>query len=214
MVFDAAQVFDTLYAGPSWAAFERTKGLRAGDVLESEKMLGLLKETVVALFPKNRPEAGDVGVLHRRYLRRMKGRWRTVYSARPCFCCLIHSQPEHRLSCGHRLCRTCVQTREPDPNSYSVPQCPLCVQETGRFPIGLVPDWAGLRVLSLDGGGCRGIIHLIALAALERVLPVPEIGIRWVDLVIGISIGKFVSFPGGTRPRSRSWMTISAFFAA
>ena len=52
------------------------------------------------------------------------------------------------------------------------------------------PDLSGIRVLSLDGGGVRGILQLIILRCLEQLvdldLPFGEV----FDLMVGTSIGK------------------------
>jgi hypothetical protein len=125
----------------------------------------------------------------------LKGHWRTVYSAETCLPCLARRQPEHRLSCGHRLCRACVRRgeRSPvDPNTFTISTCPLCQRETGQSLIGLVPEWSRLRVLSIDGGGVRGIIPLTALAALERQLQIPRFASYAFDVVVGTSAGEWV----------------------
>ncbi|KAL9624998.1 MAG: hypothetical protein Q9160_000727 [Pyrenula sp. 1 TL-2023] len=79
-----------------------------------------------------------------------------------CLCCLMEI-PQHSFQCGHTLCTTCVKAYgEPnDLNSVTMHYCPLHKHETlGRKPrmVHFKPDFAGVRVLSLDGTG--GIIAL------------------------------------------------------
>lgn len=186
-------------------AFERTKHSRASDVLSetsdilsSESCVALVKERFIELFPTNALEAAGIPELQRRHLRRLKGHWRTTYSAKTCFGSVVHSQPEHRLACGHRLCRACVKEGDRslvNRNQYTISRCPLCDEPTGLFPIGVNPDWAGIRAIVLGGGGCRGIIQLIILAALEQELKMEGIVAHMFDFVVGTSIGEWAHLP-------------------
>jgi hypothetical protein len=74
-------------------------------------------------------------------------------------------------------------------------QCVLCLAEWPTRPpqlIRLKPKLAGVRVLTLDGGGVRGIIELAILREIEdRVgLGVPICDL--FDLVVGTSTGEFL----------------------
>lgn len=107
-----------------------------------------------------------------------------------CLCCLFEF-PIHSLLCGHAVCDACVIahgrfTRE---NVLSVESCPICgISRTlGQARVELVrkPDNAGIRVLTLDGGGVRALVQLVALQVLEtRIgfgIPIQE----FFDLMVG-----------------------------
>ena len=72
-------------------------------------------------------------------------------------------------------------------------RCVLCFTPWPEKPpqrIRLKPKYAGVRVLTLDGGGIRGIVELAILAQIERRVglgvPVRDL----FDLIVGTSTGK------------------------
>lgn len=70
-------------------------------------------------------------------------------------------------------------------------KCPFCGIKNECSPIGLIPPTAGIRVLSLDGGGMRGIIELIFLHRIEEVLDEIQIPVLDnFDFACGTSAGK------------------------
>ncbi|KAF2096172.1 FabD/lysophospholipase-like protein [Rhizodiscina lignyota] len=129
-----------------------------------------------------------------------------------CFCCL-RGLPEHPLDCGHVLCTPCARTyseldekkldeqerssESKDKNSIILHRCPLHSHTlegyglwfTEPWEIKLKPDLSGIRILSLDGGGVRGIVELEVLRALELYLggriPIQS----FFDLIVGTSTG-------------------------
>ncbi|MCJ1354083.1 MAG: hypothetical protein MMC33_004070 [Icmadophila ericetorum] len=118
-----------------------------------------------------------------------------------CFCCL-REIPIHPLICGHVICTPCV-------NSYGIPkgrgfiemsECPL--DEASKvWPhschVNIKPSLAGVRILSLDGGGVRGIVELMALKGIEMQLP-EKIPIRnFFDLIVGTSTGGIIALAFG-----------------
>jgi hypothetical protein len=74
-----------------------------------------------------------------------------------CFCCLMEV-PEHPLPCGHILCTHCVEAFavccSPNKTSFKFYSCPLHPNET-RWKVPCIirfkPEYAGVRILSLDG---------------------------------------------------------------
>jgi hypothetical protein len=97
------------------------------------------------------------------------------------------------LPCGHGFCSQCTH------NYYSswrhkarfrIERCLVCHSKFAKpFGISLHPPTAGGRILSLDGGGVRGIIELEILEQIQKIIggaiPVKEL----FDLIIGTSIG-------------------------
>lgn len=116
-----------------------------------------------------------------------------------CFSCLI-APPEHALPCGHVLCTPCVQAFGVTRGRYKIEMtyCPLHHEESDgqfrpRWPVMIKPSSAGVRVLSLDGGGVRGIIELIIMQEIERALG-PGLPIQaFFDLIVGTSTGGIVA---------------------
>ena len=73
-------------------------------------------------------------------------------------------------------------------------RCVLCLAEWPTKPpqlIRLKPKIAGVRILTLDGGGVRGIVELTILAEIERRVGL-NVPIRDLfDLIVGTSTGEF-----------------------
>lgn len=184
-------MFESLYAESVRVAIDRCGVHRFGASVD--EILSAVRDRFIADFPTDDVDAGMMWSRHRDNLRRVKCQWKKVTSSATCWSCLCRRSPEHRLTCGHYLCRSCVQTGESspgDPYRYTIGSCPLCGHATGQAPVVLVPEWAGLRVLASDGGGCRGIIPLTSLAVLERSSRFAGIVENGFDLVVGTSSGK------------------------
>lgn len=122
-----------------------------------------------------------------------------------CFCCLMEV-PEHPLPCGHVLCTQCVKSFGRCSSNkivYRLDSCPLHPEDhfedmlmrpcTIRFK----PEYAGTRILSLDGGGIRGIVELETLRAIEKHFNgnhTHKIPIKaFFDLIVGTSTGGIIS---------------------
>lgn len=116
-----------------------------------------------------------------------------------CYSCLIWA-PEHALPCGHVLCTPCVQAFGTPHGGCTVEMtyCPLHSKEADgqfltRWPVFIKPRGAGVRILSLDGGGVRGISELTIIQLLERALG-PGLPIQaFFDLIVGTSTGGIIS---------------------
>ena len=116
-----------------------------------------------------------------------------------CFCCLFNA-PEHALPCGHIICEGCAriygQSQAGNPTEIEISGCPI---DGTRFGPGLTwklyikPKTAGVRILTLDGGGIRGIVELEILRQIEQSLGV-QIPIQaFFDLVVGTSTGGVIA---------------------
>ena len=86
------------------------------------------------------------------------------------------------------------QQRESQRYVVEMNQCVLCLESWDtQSPqlMKLKPKCAGVRVLTLDGGGVRGIVELAILEELEQrvglEVPIKEL----FDLIVGTSTGKF-----------------------
>lgn len=100
--------------------------------------------------------------------------------------------PEHMLPCYHAICDTCVvifglpsKTAE---YHFNIPHCPVCSQSF-QLEIRQLPPTKRPVVLSLDGGGIRGIIQLGLLRSLEKRLGNGISLSQIPDLCTGTSVG-------------------------
>ena len=123
-----------------------------------------------------------------------------------CLSCLSNN-PEHVLPCRHVLCSMCIATfdftsraNEHLTSSICITSCPFgCAPDGPRWPwkSSMKPPSAGVRVLSLDGGGIRGVLELIVLHYLQAFVA-DELGtdipiIEMFDLVVGTSTGGIIA---------------------
>lgn len=112
-----------------------------------------------------------------------------------CFWCL-RDIPTERLPCGHWICEACVaeigEASAHDVRLRLVRQCDQ--HQTAKilnspFEFLLLPRNTGRRLLSLDGGGVRGIVELDILAAVQdrlgQGIPVQDC----FDLIGGTGVG-------------------------
>lgn len=117
-----------------------------------------------------------------------------------CLACLV-SPAEHSLPCGHVLCKRCVSDfgNVRGPTLIEMRFCPLHSQETCemRWPISVTPANAGIRLLTIDGGGVRGIVPLTILARLEKELGLPIQ--NFFDLIVGTSTGGIIALGLGEK---------------
>ncbi|KAH0559390.1 hypothetical protein GP486_004094 [Trichoglossum hirsutum] len=114
-----------------------------------------------------------------------------------CLSCLM-ALPEHPLPCGHVLCTACVRaygTTITGKHMLEVKGCPLEIDGKLDSPCKIVlkPACAGVRVLTLDGGGVRAIAELEILRVLEK-----EVGGKiplsaFFDLIVGTNTGGLVA---------------------
>jgi hypothetical protein len=132
-------------------------------------------------------------VIHQDSLKKLRPHIKKFQSHQSCFCCLLRT-PEKVLDCGDAFCDVCIKTfgsqYGSEPNRYELPECTIC-GEAHSSTFTFIPPTAGIRLLSLDGGGVRGIIQLTVLEHLERELvdfgcPLEE----YFDSVVGTSSGK------------------------
>ncbi|KAH9825933.1 Patatin-like phospholipase [Teratosphaeria destructans] len=131
----------------------------------------------------------------------------SICSHATCFCCLM-DVPEHPLPCGHVLCTACIKAYgKQSKTSISLSCCPLHREATKWTMPAVVrfkPSGAGVRVLSLDGGGVRGIVQLEVLRAIEvsmgGYLPVQV----FFDLIVGTGTGGMIALALSLKDRTVS----------
>jgi hypothetical protein len=103
--------------------------------------------------------------------------------------------PDKVLNCGHAICEVCLKvhgSKESEGGyAFRIDACPIC-GDLANKSFTLIPPTAGIRLLSMDGGGVRGIVPIVFLVHLEKCLemlgrPLSE----YFDLVCGTSAGKY-----------------------
>jgi hypothetical protein len=116
-------------------------------------------------------------------------------SLKSCFSCLA-LEPEKVFECGHAICNVCVrrfgQHSQYERHIFTIPACILCgrVQPRLKSTFRLIPPTAGIRILSIDGGGIRGVIPLTFLQSLNSELHTFNSDINdHFDYVCGTSAG-------------------------
>jgi hypothetical protein len=91
------------------------------------------------------------------------------------------------------MCETCVKiffTECGDTQKvYDVDVCLLCGRPTTGLRIGIKPETASVRVLSIDGGGSRARVPLEFLRALEKCIGLPYPVQANFDVAFGTSSG-------------------------
>lgn len=141
-----------------------------------------------------RPLATDVIAHRAEVFQGLGNSWAGIHSYKTCFTCLS-SVPDHVLPCGHAFCEECVhdfgELAEDTKAEVVVASCIWC--KNSFSPAQVVqtkPICAGIRILTLDGGGIRGILELALLKLIEDKIDL-GIGIQiFFDLIIGTSTGK------------------------
>jgi hypothetical protein len=131
--------------------------------------------------------------LHLENLQRFRSVWQRICDDELCLTCLDQTG-EHKLSCKHMTCEACVQrywNSEEHPWVFKLDKCLLCQSSFPQKATVKIRDPSrGLRVLSLDGGGIRGIVHLMFLKTLQDRIGLPYPVQENFDLTVGTSVGK------------------------
>jgi hypothetical protein len=130
--------------------------------------------------------------LHRRLLSKYHTNWSRLRSDDTCLVCL-RRRPQYGLPCGHCICDNCPRVfgerSKHDPWLFTVRNCFLCGLTTLGVEVKYLPENAGVRVLTLDGGGVRGIATLEYLKALQERIGLPYPVQENFDLAYGTSSG-------------------------
>jgi hypothetical protein len=130
-------------------------------------------------------------VSHQNTLFKYREDWAKLFSNKTCFACFAR-RPENTLRCGHSLYDPCIaihgSSSVETPWTSKIETCPLCNTKVNDI-FKTKPPTAGVRVLSIDGGGVRGLASIAWLRELQSVLglsiPIPD----QFDFAIGTSSG-------------------------
>ncbi len=186
-VFDPEIVYDHIY-----------KPLCVQSLVASSKTQSLvphqnqaIRDSLADQFSVMQISGETADTIHRSTFGSINIPWEKFQSNQTCLPCL-RRKPEHVLSCGHSVCDTCVRIFGcpvlGSEYTYELKSCPLC--SSGWLTVALKPPTAGVRILSIDGGGIRGVVPLEFLGILQNVVG-PDCPIRDLfDLAFGTSSGE------------------------
>ncbi|KAF7594879.1 hypothetical protein BBP40_007913 [Aspergillus hancockii] len=188
--FCPAPVFQTLYRETCYRALRKCYSTDALASLQCSRIEGHLN----ALFNRMAANLTSSSEVHRHNLGLQQKYWTWARSNSTCLVCL-RRYPEHTQPCGHAVCDTCTQIfGEPVPHTeaeYLIRQCVLC-GSSKQLTVRLKPPTAAPRVLSIDGGGPRGIIPLEYLEMLQEIIG-PELPlVDLFELKAGTSVGGII----------------------
>ncbi|KAL8387973.1 hypothetical protein RB595_009539 [Gaeumannomyces hyphopodioides] len=127
-----------------------------------------------------------------------------IDSSITCVWCMAKNSREV-LPCGHRICDSCIRDLgRVWPGDARVTELTRCLlhRDPVEFPTPLrvlrLPGHVGHRVLSLDGGGVRGVIELAILDEIGSRLGSSELPVqRFFDLIGGTSTGGLIGLALG-----------------
>ncbi|VBB80788.1 Putative calcium-independent phospholipase A2 [Podospora comata] len=125
-----------------------------------------------------------------------------------CYGCFF-GRPEYRLPCNHVICEKCVEDFDDTPRDARYPGlsthngCVVCGAKDEGWPYKAhtKPNLAGVRALSLDGGGVRAIVELSILHRLERLVGLDIPLGRLFDFMVGTSAGGIIAIGLGVQGR-------------
>ena len=143
------------------------------------------------------PTPLDVKVIRRKLSKVREGERRqhgleSFTSYLVCVCCIVEL-PTEVLSCGHIICAMCAkeEAKSSSPQTIVDLTCPVCLSTAMWCPMDL-PPLAGYRILSLDGGGVRGIVELLSLKNIMSFFPGMHVNDLF-DIIVGTSSGGIIA---------------------
>lgn len=190
-VFRPSQVFDDLYGISCLQAICRSTIHRS---VQQSFMINLRK-SFIAKYAEIDIDL-SAAESHLKRMSALQPHIGRIKSNKTCLCCIMRT-PEKVLSCGHALCDTCIlnfgKKSISEKYSYTLPSCVICGKANKYEQFKFVPPTAGTRILSLDGGGVKGVIPLTFLKQIETLVVPLGCPLRDLfDLVCGTSSGGLI----------------------
>lgn len=166
-------------------------------IVQSDVREGFERALVRQLDAASRETSKEtVAAQHAAQLAELRPYLSQIFSDKTCLCC-AHRTPEKALTCRHSLCDECIRIFGRRSLSgkycYVLENCLLCGERHLGQPFRQTPPTAGIRLLTLDGGGTRSIIELVFLDRFQKRLKKLHIRITDAfDFVCGTSAGGLV----------------------
>lgn len=183
--------FSTLYKESCFKAIQSF----STNLMVQQKFLADIEHEMCSSFAViESTKSEGAKLVHSERLEELRPLLQNYKSQNSCFCCLLR-MPEKVLDCGHAYCDNCIKTfgarSESKMYTFSLSHCVICSLPHSSQSFTFLPPTAGLRVLSMDGGGVRGIISLTILRQLEADLSYLGCPLRdHFDFVAGTSSGQ------------------------
>lgn len=161
-----------------------------GSLTAAQEHSRCIETNLVSMFTSLESEDTTAKDIHTSNLRRYSDVLKSFRSNRTCLYC-IRRPPEHSLACGHSICNVCtrifgVPSMETD-FQYIIRLCLICGPKT--TVIALKPPTSGVRILTVDGGGIRGVVPLEFLGIIQGLLGSGCAIQDMFDLAFGTSSG-------------------------
>ncbi|EJT82376.1 hypothetical protein GGTG_02349 [Gaeumannomyces tritici R3-111a-1] len=122
---------------------------------------------------------GSIETLHREHVRELFKVVPHPEKSEPFSCVWCMGYASHEtLPCGHRICKTRIPSAGDqfagDSRVTEIKNCDLHKSPKAfpAFRVLILPNHVGRRILTLDGGGVRGLVELVILAELTRSMGV------------------------------------------
>jgi hypothetical protein len=195
LVFAPRDVFRVLYKDTCHQACRDGVLLQdPANLILPSGFVRMIEDSFSELFDKLNSRSTNTAVdLHRQLLLRLHMDWLALRSDDTCLTCL-RRRPQYGLPCGHCTCENCVRVfgrrSGHDPWLFEVDSCFFCGLTTSGVVVKVLPPTAGVRLLTFDGGGVRGLATLQYLQLLQDRVGLPYPVQENFDVVFGTSIGK------------------------
>ncbi|KAE8148505.1 FabD/lysophospholipase-like protein [Aspergillus avenaceus] len=188
--FNPIDVFNTLYRDACYRALRKCYSTDNLAALQCTR----IEEHLSALFDRMEESTSLSAEIHRHNLEEQQKYWTWMRSNSTCLLCL-RRHPENTQVCGHSICDTCTKVfGAPELHTeaeYLIRSCVICGSPK-QLTVRLKPPTAAPRVLSIDGGGPRGIIPLEHLEMLQDILGSELPLVDMFDLKAGTSAGGII----------------------
>jgi hypothetical protein len=190
-VFNLSHVFHTLYRPLLLQGIQK---FASSQQLASGLICADIETQLVDLFAQMDNLHISASCVRVESLYRLSTYLTQLRTFRTCLYCNMR-KPEHVMGCGHTICDTCVAIFGKPVKGleyrFSLTTCLLCKANVD-FSARILPPTCGIRFISIDGGGSRGIVSIEYLDALQDTLglnyPIQE----HFDFSIGTSSGQLL----------------------
>lgn len=190
-MFNPSEVFRRLYWEACQLGIREFSNLRQ---LSSDLVCKDIEAHIISMFSRMKHSTQSSSALRRQILERNVDNWKLVELTFGCLSCLQRTQGD-KMECGHAICDACVcifgKLRKGLEYYYDLILCPICLTRV-TFQSRQVPPTCRMRLVSIDGGGCRGVVSIGFIIELQRALALPYPVQEHFDFAIGTSTGKIM----------------------